>query len=60
MTTITADSRAAGAVSEVALTATAMNIVQVDWANTNTKVSIAEGNCTYTETCTIFDKQSIL
>jgi len=45
MAPITADSEAAGAVSEVALTATAMNIVQVDWANTSTKVSIAEGNC---------------
>jgi len=44
---ITTDSGAAGAVHEVALTTTAMNIVQVDWANTSTKVSIAEGNCTY-------------
>jgi len=31
--------------SEVALTATAVNIAQVDWANTNTKMSIAEGHC---------------
>jgi len=42
---ITNDGGAVGAVSEVALTATAVNIAQVDWANTNTKMSIAEGHC---------------
>jgi len=45
MSSVTVDSRATGAVSEVALTATAVNISQVDWANTSTKVSIAECHC---------------
>ena len=60
MATITADSEAAGAVSEVALTTTAAHIVQVDWANTSTKVSTAEGQCTYEKHAPYLNLQSIL
>ena len=45
MITVTTDSEATGTLSEVTLTATAINIVQVDWTNTSTEVSIGEGNC---------------
>ena len=43
--TVTTDSKAMWAVSEVTLTTTATNTVQVDWTNTITKVSISEGYC---------------
>ena len=41
----TVDSEAFCAVSKVAFTTIAVNIVQVNRANTSTKVSIAKGHC---------------
>ena len=41
----TTDSRATGAVSEVGLTASTANIVQVDRTSASTKMSTAKGNC---------------
>ena len=35
-----------GAVEEVILTTAAVNIVQVDWTSTSTKVSTAKSDCT--------------
>ena len=47
VTSVAVDNRATGAVGEVTLTTTAFNIIQIDWTNTSTKVSIAKWYCTY-------------
>ena len=41
---VTANRKVAWTISEVTLTTTASNIVQIDWTSTNTKMSIAEGH----------------
>ena len=44
--TRTTDNEATETVSEVTLTASAVNSIQINGANTSTKESIGEGNCT--------------
>ena len=44
---VTTDSEATRAISEVTLTTTATNIVQVDWTSSATKMNIGEGSCIY-------------
>ena len=48
---VAADKGAVWAVSEVTFTASTVNIVQVDWTSTSTKVSTTKGNstCWYNE-----------
>ena len=43
--TVTTDSKAMWTISEVILTTTASNTVQVDWTSSGTKVSTTESNC---------------
>ena len=45
--TVTVDSWAVRAVSEIPFTATAANIIQEDWTSSNTKVSTTEGYSIY-------------
>ena len=45
----TAYKRAVWAVNKDTLTATAVNIIQIDWTSTTTKICRTEGNCTYWE-----------
>ena len=44
--TRTTDNEAAETVSEVTLTASTVNSIQINGANTSSKASIGEGNCT--------------
>ena len=56
---VTADEGAMWAVSKTTFTATAVNIVQVDWTSTITKMSTAEGQCTCLQECFTFLKWKI-
>ena len=45
MAIVAGDKGAVWTVNQVTLTASTVNIVQVDWTSTSTKVSTAESNC---------------